>query len=486
MKRLTLFACLIIASWVPAYSAVAAPENSETWTQYRLNPKNNPVVTNDALSGIASVFTTDNQVRSTPVVVGNRIYVGNHNSGDLQAFNLESGERLWKNRAPNWVHSEMILADDRLFVGYGNRFYQDEQIRGTEESGVLSLDPATGEIAWNFETDGQVMPTPAFHDDTVYVATGDRHLYGLAPDDGSLKWSLDLGSIVSMSSPVIDGDTLYVGGSRPYVFRAVDLEKREIKWSTPFENVTAGLDDVPPVVSDSGLVYTTGVKVADEFLSLKEVFDADGVGKTYEQILRLSVGRFVGREPYRRSQHDLYALGTGNGDIVWERSLGKGAMVSNNKSGAPMLYDGKLFVGSPITKKFYAFDADSGEPLWEYKSHINKAPPVADDDVVYFTDAKGLVYGFDIASGELLGKKLLGGTLAPSGPILVNDTLITASQDTHVYAVPIETILQADDSVEQDSNLMSFIIYVYVLPLLGLLLIIVLIMLVVRAIRKSS
>ncbi|WP_053070596.1 PQQ-binding-like beta-propeller repeat protein [Halomonas sp. PR-M31] len=486
MKRLTLFVCLIITSWPPAYSAVAVTEDSKTWPQYRLNPKNNPVVTNDALSGIASVFTTDNEVRSTPVVVGNRIYIGNHDSGNLQAFNLESGERLWKNRAPNWVHSEMIYADDQLFVGYGNRFYQDEQIRGTDESGVLSLDPETGEIAWNFETDGEVMPTPAFHDDTVYVTTGDRHLYGLAPDDGALKWSLNLGSIVSMSSPVIKDGILYVGGSRPYAFQAVNLGTREIKWATLIENVTTGLDDVPPIVSDSGLVYTTGVKVADEFLSLKEVFDADGVGKTYEQILRLSVGRLVGRKPYKRSQHDLYALDTNSGDIVWERSLGKGAMVFNNKSGAPMLYNGKLFVGSPITKKFYAFDAENGEQLWEYESHVNKAPPVADGDVVYFTDAKGLVYGFDTESGDLLGRKMLGGTLAPSGPILVNDNLIVASQDTNVYAVPTEEIIRANDTAGQNSNLVPFVIYVYALPLLGFLLIMMLVILLIRAIRKSA
>lgn len=105
--------------------------------------------------------------------------------------------------------------------------------------------------------------------------------------------------------------------------------------------------------------------------------------------------------------------------------------------------------------------------MWKHESHVNKAPPVADEGVVYFTDTKGLVYGFDSDAGELLGKKMLGGKLAPSGPILVNDHLMVGSQDTNVYSVPTERILKANDSVEEESNLLSYITFIYVLPIVG-------------------
>src|SRR5699024_5960455 len=293
-----------------------------------------------------------------------------------------------------------------------------------EKSGLLKLDSGSGDVIWNFETDGEVMPTPAFYDGVVYVTTGDRHLYGVNPDTGKEEWKYNLGSVISMSAPNIKDGILYVGGSSPYKFFAVDLNEKELKWEQSFEQVTSGLDDVPPVVSDKGVVYTTAVQDTKNVLSLKEVYNRDGTVATYKQAIKITLGNFINKQPEMKYDHKIYAMDIRSGQIEWRDSLGEGAMVPNNKSGTPMLYDDKIFVGSPITKSFYAYDAENGEKLWKYKSHVNKAPPVADDNKVYFTDTKGLVYGFDVESGELLGKKMLGGTLAPSGPILVNDSLI--------------------------------------------------------------
>lgn len=455
-------------------------ENENDWTQFRLNSKNNPVIKNNSLKEINSIISTDDEVRSTPVIVGNKMFVGNHDSGYIYAFNIETGEELWRNQAPNWVHSEVIYVNNKLFVGYGNRFAQPNLIRGTGESGLLSLDPKTGEILWDFKTEGEVMPTPAFYKNTVYITTGDEHLYGVNPENGEEKWSLNLGSVISMSSPNIKDGILYVGGSSTYVFKAVDLDEKEMKWETPMEGVMAGLDDVPPVVSDDGIVYTTGVKNTGNSLTLKQTFISGGIIDTYKQIVKSILKTFTSIEPENNYDHTLYALNINNGEIIWKESLGTGPMVSNNKSGAPMLYDSKVFVGSPITQSFYAYDADNGDKLWDYKSNINKAPPVAKDDIVYFADTKGLVYAFDTNSGELKGSKMLGGKLAPSGPILINDTLIVGSQDKNVYSVPTEDILQADDLIDGDHNEFSYIAFIYILPAVVLLAGVLIVYLVIR------
>lgn len=41
-------------------------------------------------------------------------------------------------------------------------------------------------------------------------------------------------------------------------------------------------------------------------------------------------------------------------------------MVENNKSGAPTIDDGTVYVGSPITETFYAYDLTTGEQLWSF------------------------------------------------------------------------------------------------------------------------
>src|SRR5690625_6613534 len=51
--------------------------------------------------------------------------------------------------------SEMIYHNGKVYVGFGNRFFQDNGIRGTGENGVLALDADSGDILWKFNTPGE-------------------------------------------------------------------------------------------------------------------------------------------------------------------------------------------------------------------------------------------------------------------------------------------------------------------------------------------
>src|SRR5699024_6314424 len=276
-----------------------------------------------------------------------------------------------------------------------------------------------------------------------------------------------------MSSPVIKDGILYVGGTKPSVFFAIDLEKKAIKWKKTLKDVLTGLDDVPPVISDDDIVYTTGIEKTNQPVSMRETYNQNEVLATYKQGDKITIGKLIGKDPSMLYNHKLYGFNAENGDIEWEKSLREGPMIPNNKSGAPMIYKGTVFVGSPITKSFYAFDASNGNKLWDFETNINKAPPVADNNIVYFTDTKGLVYGFDTRSGELLGRKLLGGKLSPSGPLLVNDRLIIGSQDKNVYIEKIDDILKSNDKISSNNNgksVFSYIILIYIIPILILIL----------------
>lgn len=416
MKRLSLiiaFAGLIIL--LLPLNTFAAGFGPDEWHQYRMNSDKNAVFDNGSDPLEFKTFKTAEEVRATPVVVGDTLFIGNHESGDVFAFDVNTGEELWHNEVPNWIHSEMIYHDGKVYVGVGNRFFQDNGIRGTGENGIFAFDAETGDLLWKYNTEGEVMPTPAYYDGAVYATTGDRHLYKLDPDSGELIHQAEIGKVISMSAPAIDDDTLFVGGSGPlpYTFSAYDLETDEFKWQEEFPDVFSGLDDVPSAVHEN-TVITTALEKADD-----------------------------GESP----EHFIYALDTETGEIQWKESLGVGEMVKNNKSGAPMIYDNKVFVGSPITKTFYAYDLETGEKLWEFENEVMKAPPVAKDDIVYFSNVKGSVYALDVDSGELLGEVELEGTLAPAGPIIINDTMFIGSQDTNVYAVPL-----TDFTEDQDEN----------------------------------
>lgn len=424
IKRSSLVLVLILL-FVPD-NIFAKSFGPEEWTQYRMSTDNNAVFNNDSSPLDYQLYKTANEVRATPVIVGDKLFIGNHESGDLFAFDVKSGEKLWYNEAPNWIHSEMIYHDDMVYVGYGNRFFQDNGIRGDGDSGILALDADTGDIQWNYETDGEVMPTPAYYKDSVYITTGDRHLYKLDSKTGELMHKEEIGHTVSMSAPNIYKDTLFVGGSGPdpFTFSAFDLKRDEMKWQTEFPDVFAGLDDVPPAIQDN-IIVTTALES-----------DKD------------------------KPEHMIYAMDAQTGEVLWKDSLGMGDFVKNNKSGAPMIYHDKVYVGSPITESFYSYDLKTGEEIWKFENDVIKAPPAAQDGIVYFSNAEGNVYALDSETGEVLGDKELSGTLAPAGPVIINDTLFIGSQDSNVYAMPIENIVDKETLKKYNkSNTQNKLIY---------------------------
>lgn len=490
LKRVVTFLIFLFIStlWVSSTHAFGPEE----WTQYRMNETNNPVF-NDAGGEPLDMtsFLTDNEVRATPVVVGERLFVGNHESGELLAFDITSGERIWEAQAPNWVHSEMIFHEEKLYVGYGNRFFQEPELRGHRDNGVLSLDADTGEVLWEYKTPGQVMPTPAYFDGHVYAATGDQHLYKLDADTGNPVHKEDIGHVVSMSSPVISKEQLFVGGGapQPYTFTAYDLADDSISWQTEFDKVYSGLDDVPPVTAD-GLVVTSAVSNSRE-VPYYEVYREQGLWQAYLKKIQAVVSGNLATVDAGGPHHVLYAMDTDTGDIAWEASIGPGEPVQNNKSGAPMIYEDRIFVGSPFTKSFYAFDLKSGEKEWEFANAAIKAPPVAEDGIVYFTNASGFVHALDTETGTELAAKELGGTLAPSGPVLINDTLLTGSQDNNVYAVPTADLLdspplQEEPEEEPAPHLAAEFFLLYIVPFLTLISLILLVFLLVQKKKRKS
>lgn len=406
----SLVTATAIALALSGTPAAAAGEGD--WTQYRKDATNNARVMTqqDIFTG---ALPTANEVRATPVVADGSIFVGNHDTGELQAFDLATGDLQWQSKAPNWVHSEMIYSDGQVLVGFGNRFAGADGNRGTGESGVLSLDADTGEILWKFDTVGEVMPTPALVNGAVYAVTGDKHLYELDPSTGAELDKVSLGHVVSMSSPAEQSGVLYFGAGSPspYTFFAYDTAADDFAWKAEFGEFNRGLDDVPPAVSDGIVVTTANTALAPDIF-----------GNPMEE-------------------HTIVAMDAATGETLWRDRLGAGPAPTNNRSGAPMIHDGKVFVGSPTTKSSYAYDLHSGQRLWNKPTGSVKAAPAATGNTVFFTTTGGEVLALDANTGDMTGKLTLDGALAPAGPVIVDDAyLVIPSQSAHVYITPIDEI----------------------------------------------
>jgi outer membrane protein assembly factor BamB len=407
-----------------AVFAEAAPPDfgPQSWTQYRAGPTRNAVVeTGGPLpqGGIARNFATDDQVRDNPVVIGNQLYVGNHDSGSLNCFDLATGKLLWHAKAPNWVHSDMIDDGRTVYVGFGNRDFPSQTIRGTGKSGVMALNRYTGDIDWTFFTSGTGMPTPIYRDGIVYMATGGGLLYALDATTGTLQWKVKLPGWVSMSAPALKRNLIYVGTNDSLT--AVDINTRGIAWM--FRDY-GSFTDVPPAIgpdeTGSDTVVITAVKHADKVTREEKA--------TYHT------------SP-TAEHHFIYAFDT-IGMLKWKDLLGHGQEQDNNTSGAPAIADGKVFVGSPYTNTVYAYDLADGTQLWHFAvgAKVKGAPAIAGGKV-YFGDTKGRLHVLDEATGTQLAVTQLGDKpLAPAGPVIVNGEIFISSQDGHVYARPLAEI----------------------------------------------
>lgn len=426
-------ACLGIGMLLIATRASATPPfGPPEWTQYRMDSTHNAVYENGAGALPSRHFKTYAPVRATPVVIGDHLYVGTHLTGGLFAFDVKTGDMLWGDNtpwfrhAPNWVHSDMICADGRLFLGYGNREFKDADVRGTGASGVMAVDPASGRTLWNHPTIGEVMPTPAFWHGTLYAATGAGRLLALDPATGATRWSLRLPGWVSMSSPAIRNGILYVGAEDAVV--AVDLSTHKALW---VYQDTATFTDVPPAVSAAGIVVMTGRKQRAD-LSPQETREYRRVKGTLQFI---------------------YAFDGRSGKLLWKHLMGGGPPQLDNTSGAPAIADGVVYVGSPYTRSLFAYDVRSGEKLWEdpIGARIKGAPAIA-YGYVFFGDTRGFLHVVTthgdpvlLPNGDPVEKHKLGGSLsdakavalAPAGPVVINQNVFVSSQDGFVYSVSI-------------------------------------------------
>lgn len=423
---------ILVMGWQGMAIAEQAFGPSE-WTQYRLSTTHNAVFDNGASALPDRHFETSGQVRATPVVVGNHLYVGNHETGGLFAFDIRTGKALWDyyepgwRHAPNWVHEDMIYADGRLYLGYGNRMFSSADVRGTGKSGVMAVDPDTGATVWNHTTIGEVMPAPAYWHGQILVATGGARVLALDAKTGEELWQLELPGWVSMSAPNINNGVLYVGALNSVV--AVDLKTHKQLWRY---DETGSFTDVPPAIADDGVVVMTAVK-------------------PYADMTEQEKQRWPQARQYTQF---IYGFDAGSGELLWKTLMGYGPKQRNNTSGAPAIADGQAYVGSPYTDSFFCFDVETGKKLWEYRVNapIKGAPAIADGRV-YFGDTQGYLHVLNADTGRMLHdadgkpirKRRVGGSvanaktvaLAPGGPVVINDNIFVGSQDGNVYSISI-------------------------------------------------
>ena len=342
-------------------------------------------------------------------------------------------------------------------------------------------------LQWRFMTEGDVVSSPAVLGQTVYVGSGDGHLYALDRSTGTRKWAFDAHNPI-FSSPAVGGGAVYFGTRDGELF-AVDAATGKQRWT-----FTTGRLMAWPWGHESGDVYTSspafdqgtvffgagdGRVYAVNGATGKEKWHAQTEGRVRASpavdASRVYVGSADGRvyafdratgaakwkfetEGVKLNSGDfgfdrrtvqsspavvngtvfvgardgwIYAIDAENGKEKW-RFDHKVSWINTS----PAVVDGVVYAGSSDAQFVQALDAATGKELWRTKTGVTWSSPAVAGTVIYVGDGAGRVNAIDRKSGNLLWSFRTASTVY-SSPTPSGDLVFVGSTDAGVYALRV-------------------------------------------------
>jgi outer membrane protein assembly factor BamB len=224
-------------------------------------------------------------------------------------------------------------------VGEWAMFHHDPGRTGSvSPSGVLPR----GKLSWVFPTGGAIHSSPAVANGTVYVGSWDGKLYALDAATGDKLWEFQTGSSIE-SSPAVQNGVVYFGSNDGSLY-ALDAATGEKLWAF---NTKYAIKSTPTLAD--GIVY----------------FGSD--------------------------DYCVYALDAGKGTEVWHFQTG------NYVKSSPAVTRGIVHVGS-MDGFYYALNARNGRLRLKFSAStaVVVSSPAVVDNISYFSNARGLLYGVDV------------------------------------------------------------------------------------------
>jgi outer membrane protein assembly factor BamB len=236
-------------------------------------------------------------------------------SGYVIAWDAETGRTRWKwNSAP--VESSPLLVGNTLFVG-------------TWDHGIYALNARNGHRRWRFGADDEVNTSAAYWKGTVYIASDGGTLYALDARTGRLRWSAGHAREFFYATPTISYGRVYIGSTdgTMYVYGA---KSGKLLWARPLGSYVYGAAAVWKrrvfVGTYDGFFYSLDAATGD----VKWKIDAPGAVHSAPTVMRgvvyYGICSTCGAEAQRsvdRGHDATIALDARTGHELWRFADGK-------------------------------------------------------------------------------------------------------------------------------------------------------------------
>ena len=122
------------------------------------------------------------------------------------------GKAAWTFKTGTEIKSSPVVVGDKVLIG-------------SYDSHLYALGAKDGKLAWKVQTEGYVHATPAVVDGIAYIAGCDEILRGIRITDGNEVFKMPSGAYTGASPAVVDGRAYY--GTYENEVLAVDLKTQE-------------------------------------------------------------------------------------------------------------------------------------------------------------------------------------------------------------------------------------------------------------------
>jgi outer membrane protein assembly factor BamB len=350
--------------------------------------------------------------------------------------------------AGSFLIAPAMQAQEALFHSNGAR------------TGVFSAPgvPEFHKVKWQFPAKGPVLSSPVVDGDTVYFGSSDHNFYALDLATGSLKWKFATQGRVSGSAAVANGSVYFE--SYDSNFYCLDAATGKLKWKfkTDGERRFAAKNlhgaepaaELMPDVFDfflsspalaNGVVYfgsgDTNVYALDASAgTLKWKFKTGDVVHASPALSGNTL--FIGSwDSY------LYALDAATGREKWRFKTGEDPQTHNQQGiqSSAAVADGIVYFGCRDSK-FYAVDATTGKQVWAFSnksSWVISTPALREGRVFFATSDTGLFHALDAKTGAPVFS--LSFHLWPmfSSPAVAGDFVYIGSHQGRLLAINLNT-----------------------------------------------
>ena len=151
---------------------------------------------------------------SSPAFSNGVVYVGDLN-GWLHAVNSSDGKKIWAFKTGSEIKSSPVVVGDRVLIG-------------SYDENLYCVSASSGKLIWKFKTNGPVHSTPSIADGIAFIAGCDEMFRAIRIQDGKEMFSVSSDAYTG-ASPALRGSAAFYGTFNNEVLM-VDLAQHKVVW----------------------------------------------------------------------------------------------------------------------------------------------------------------------------------------------------------------------------------------------------------------